>query len=94
MPAWLSSVQEVIKKLPSTLKVVDLSADFRLKDPALYAQWWAPAAAAAEQRMAAARRLGTAAKRGETPLHDSELLRAGMATSMRPWTSRRRPCTA
>ena len=32
-------LQEVIKKLPSHLKIVDLSADFRLKDPAQYAEW-------------------------------------------------------
>lgn len=32
-------VQEVIKKLPTHLKIVDLSADFRLKDPASYAEW-------------------------------------------------------
>ncbi|PNH05958.1 putative N-acetyl-gamma-glutamyl-phosphate reductase, chloroplastic [Tetrabaena socialis] len=31
-----ATTQEVIKKLPSTLKVVDLSADFRLRDPASY----------------------------------------------------------
>ncbi|MFQ8429880.1 N-acetyl-gamma-glutamyl-phosphate reductase [Amaricoccus sp. W119] len=32
--------QEVIAKLPRTLKVVDLSADFRLRDPAVYAKWY------------------------------------------------------
>lgn len=35
-----ATTQEVIKKLPSTLKVVDLSADFRLRDPASYAEWY------------------------------------------------------
>lgn len=35
----LPLLQEVIKKLPSDLKVVDLSADFRLKNPATYAEW-------------------------------------------------------
>lgn len=33
-------MQEVIKKLPAHLKIVDLSADFRLKNPATYAEWW------------------------------------------------------
>jgi N-acetyl-gamma-glutamyl-phosphate reductase len=32
-------LQEVLKKLPEHLKIVDLSADFRLKDPAQYAEW-------------------------------------------------------
>lgn len=32
--------QEVIRALPSTLKVVDLSADFRLRDPAEYKRWY------------------------------------------------------
>ncbi len=32
--------QEVIAKLPRTLKVVDLSADFRLRDPAVYERWY------------------------------------------------------
>ncbi len=32
--------QEVISKLPKTLKIVDLSADFRLRDPEAYAQWY------------------------------------------------------
>lgn len=32
--------QEVIAGLPRTLKVVDLSADFRLKDPAVYEKWY------------------------------------------------------
>jgi N-acetyl-gamma-glutamyl-phosphate reductase len=31
--------QEVIASLPSKLKIVDLSADFRLRDPKLYAEW-------------------------------------------------------
>lgn len=34
------TTQEVIRDLPGHLKIVDLSADFRLKDPALYAQWY------------------------------------------------------
>ncbi len=32
--------QEVIRDLPRDLKIVDLSADFRLEDVALYAQWY------------------------------------------------------
>lgn len=32
--------QAVIRGLPSTLKVVDLSADFRLRDPAAYENWY------------------------------------------------------
>ncbi|MEM9636418.1 MAG: N-acetyl-gamma-glutamyl-phosphate reductase [Pseudomonadota bacterium] len=32
--------QQVISKLPATLKIVDLSADFRLRDPAAYTQWY------------------------------------------------------
>ena len=29
-----------IAKLPGTVKVIDMSADFRLRDPAIYAQWY------------------------------------------------------
>jgi N-acetyl-gamma-glutamyl-phosphate reductase len=32
--------QEVIAKLPKSLKIVDLSADFRLRDPAEYEKWY------------------------------------------------------
>ena len=32
--------QEVISKLPKSLKIVDLSADFRLRNPADYAKWY------------------------------------------------------
>jgi len=32
--------QEVIAGLPKTLKIVDLSADFRLRDPAAYEKWY------------------------------------------------------
>lgn len=32
--------QQIVKTLPKTLKVVDLSADFRLEDPATYATWY------------------------------------------------------
>ncbi|TVQ39781.1 MAG: N-acetyl-gamma-glutamyl-phosphate reductase [Geminicoccaceae bacterium] len=40
------TTQEVIRGLPAHLKVVDLSADFRLRDPALYQQWYGHAHAA------------------------------------------------
>lgn len=32
--------QEVIAALPATLKIVDLSADFRLREPESYAKWY------------------------------------------------------
>jgi N-acetyl-gamma-glutamyl-phosphate reductase len=32
--------QEVIAALPRNLRIVDLSADFRLRDPAVYARWY------------------------------------------------------
>lgn len=35
-----ATTQEVIAKLPRDLKIVDLSADFRLRDPAEYAKWY------------------------------------------------------
>jgi len=34
------TTQEVIAGLPAHLKIVDLSADFRLADPGLYAEWY------------------------------------------------------
>lgn len=40
--------QEVIAELPKTLKVVDLSADFRLRDPSAYQQWYGNPHAALE----------------------------------------------
>ena len=40
--------QAVIKALPRHLKVVDLSADFRLRDPAAYARWYGQPHAAPE----------------------------------------------
>ena len=40
--------QEVIKALPGHLKVVDLSADFRLRDPADYEKWYGKPHAAVE----------------------------------------------
>ncbi|MCP1336057.1 N-acetyl-gamma-glutamyl-phosphate reductase [Futiania mangrovi] len=35
-----ATTQRVVKDLPAHLKVVDLSADFRLEDPAKYAEWY------------------------------------------------------
>jgi len=35
-----ATTQEVISDLPRNLKIVDLSADFRLRDPAVYARWY------------------------------------------------------
>ncbi len=35
-----ATTQQVAAKLPRDLKIVDLSADFRLRDPAVYAQWY------------------------------------------------------
>lgn len=32
--------QEVIRELPADLKIIDLSADFRLRDPADYQKWY------------------------------------------------------
>lgn len=43
-----ATTQEVIKKLPTHLKIVDLSADFRLRDPASYAEWYGHAHAAVD----------------------------------------------
>ncbi len=34
------TTQTVIARLPKHLKIIDLSADFRLADPAAYAQWY------------------------------------------------------
>lgn len=42
--------QEVISKLPKTLKIVDLSADFRLRDPDEYERWYGNSHAALEQQ--------------------------------------------
>ncbi len=42
--------QDVISKLPKTLKVVDLSADFRLRDAAEYEAWYGNPHTALEQQ--------------------------------------------
>ena len=36
-----ATTQEILNSLPKHIKVVDLSADFRLKDTKLYAEWYA-----------------------------------------------------
>jgi len=35
-----ATTQQVVSALPRTLKIVDLSADFRLRDPAEYEKWY------------------------------------------------------
>ena len=35
-----ATTQEVVAKLPRNLRIVDLSADFRLRDPAAYEKWY------------------------------------------------------
>ncbi len=35
-----ATTQEVVAKLPERVRVVDLSADFRLRDPAAYERWY------------------------------------------------------
>jgi len=42
--------QEVISQLPKTMKIVDLSADFRLRDPEAYKQWYGNDHAAIEMQ--------------------------------------------
>ncbi|MGY9049531.1 N-acetyl-gamma-glutamyl-phosphate reductase [Puniceibacterium antarcticum] len=42
--------QEVIRELPKTLKIVDLSADFRLRDPAEYTKWYGNAHGAVDMQ--------------------------------------------
>ena len=43
-----ATTQEVIAKLPRDLKIVDLSADFRLRDPAEYEKWYGNAHSATD----------------------------------------------
>ncbi len=35
-----ATTQQIVKRLPADLKVVDLSADFRIEDPETYARWY------------------------------------------------------
>ena len=44
--------QAVIKGLPADVKVVDLSADFRLRDPDAYQKWYGQPHAATERKVA------------------------------------------
>lgn len=37
-----ATTQQVVKGLPATVKVIDLSADFRLADVAVYEKWYGP----------------------------------------------------
>lgn len=46
LPHGLS--QEIVRELPARLKVVDLGADFRLRDPAQYEKWYGKPHAAPE----------------------------------------------
>ncbi|KIZ02291.1 N-acetyl-gamma-glutamyl-phosphatereductase [Monoraphidium neglectum] len=43
-----ATTQQIIKSLPTNLKIVDLSADFRLRDVNTYAQWYGGEHAAPE----------------------------------------------
>jgi N-acetyl-gamma-glutamyl-phosphate reductase len=43
-----ATTQEVISKLPTSVKVIDISADFRLQDPAAYESWYGHKHAAVE----------------------------------------------
>ena len=43
-----ATTQEVIAGLPKSLRIVDLSADFRLRDPAAYEKWYGKPHAALE----------------------------------------------
>ncbi len=45
-----ATTQEVIAKLPKDLRIVDLSADFRLRDPADYEKWYGKPHVAPEQQ--------------------------------------------
>jgi N-acetyl-gamma-glutamyl-phosphate reductase len=43
-----ATTQEVVAALPKSLRIVDLSADFRLRDPAAYEKWYGKPHAALE----------------------------------------------
>jgi N-acetyl-gamma-glutamyl-phosphate reductase len=45
--------QKVIRELPQHLKIIDMSADFRLRDPAVYEKWYGTPHAALELQKAA-----------------------------------------
>lgn len=42
------AAQDIIKALPCDLRIIDMSADFRLRDPAVYSQWYGRAHEAQE----------------------------------------------
>jgi N-acetyl-gamma-glutamyl-phosphate reductase len=42
------TAQDLIKELPQALRVIDMSADFRLRDSAVYSQWYGREHAAAD----------------------------------------------
>ncbi len=45
--------QEIIRELPRTLKIIDLSADFRLRDPDEYEKWYGNSHTAMSQQVEA-----------------------------------------
>ena len=67
------TTQEVIAGLPQTVKVVDLSADFRLFDPAAYRQWYG-----AEHK---ARDLQKSVAYGLTELHRAAVAKARLVAN-------------
>ena len=52
-----ATTQEILKSLPRHIKIVDLSADFRLKDTAVYAEWCAAATLPGSQAQQASARV-------------------------------------
>ncbi len=42
------AAQDIIKTLPAGLRIIDMSADFRLRDPSVYGQWYGRSHDAAE----------------------------------------------
>ena len=77
------TTQEVIAALPTHLKIIDLSADFRLADPATYAIWYGH-----EHRAVALQRQ---AVYGLTELARDEVRTAGWSP-IPDATQRRRSC--
>jgi hypothetical protein len=89
--------QEVIAALPKDLKIVDLSADFRLRDPEEYARWYGNPHAAMAQQAAADRDDAGEQKRVEerlagtkatTPAEsDAEFMRRNPGFGLRGWNT-------
>ncbi|MCL4132676.1 UNVERIFIED_CONTAM: hypothetical protein GTU68_062879 [Idotea baltica] len=48
-----ATTQKIVKNLPEHLKIVDLSADFRLRDPAMYEHWYGGAHSAIDLQASA-----------------------------------------